>query len=290
MGVRLDESDLRSILVLSVNDGDPAEQAKHQDRLIRHLYDTETLEVWGRSLAKHYGRPNDHEEITQVVTEELIRYVRTITPDLLSQIDRVATHLYFKAKTAVVRWLDSPAVTVAGQMSGISRRYRQSMVAKGEFIAKFGREPSDRELVEYINTRVEATRKDAAKQGALVSEADVSGRMLSAYSMDHQIGDGEYAADSFGTPTQDDTVRGRGELAMTVQLMGTIADRMFGEVSGPSVREVLAVWMDFVLDNEPPTVTAIAAALSINRQQARERMRQVEAVLAAVRDNGAAAA
>lgn len=288
MGVRLDEGDLRSFLELSVNAGDPTEQAKHQDRLIQHLYDSETLEVWGRSLAKHYGRPHDHEEITQVVTEELLRYVRTITADTVSQIDRVATHLYFKAKTAVVRWLDSPAVTVAAEMSGISRRYRQSMVAKGKFIATYGKEPTDRELVDFINARVESTRKDAAKQGALVSEADVSGMMLSAYSMDHQVGDGEYAADSFGAPTQDGTVRGRGELAVTVQLMGTIADRMFGEVSSPSVRTVLAVWMDFVLDNEPPTVTAIAAKLSINRQQARERMRQVEAVLAEVRGNGTA--
>lgn len=286
MGAKLIEADLRSFLEQAVSSADPADRQSHEDRLLSYLYESETFEVWGRSLAKHYGRPGDWEETSQVLTEEVVRYVRSITPEILETVDRVAAHLYFKAKTAVVRWLDSPAVTVASEMSGISRRYRQSMVARSEYIAKFEREPSDRELVEYINTKVTAARKNAAKQGALVSEADVSGRMLQSYSMDHQLGDGEGDGAGFGVPTQDDTVRGRGELAMTVRRLAEIADERFGNVSEPTVREVLVVWMEFVLDNEPPTVTAVAASLGIPRQQARERMRQVDAVLAIMRDDG----
>lgn len=281
MGAKLDEGTLRSFLERAVGSADPTERQAAQDALIAHLYSLDVFEVWGRNLAKHYGRPNDWEDVGQVITEELISYVRQITPEIVDNIDRVAAHLFFKAKTSVVRWLDSPAVTVASEMSGISRRYRQSMVARGEFIAKFEREPSDRELVEYINTKVTATRKNAAKQGALVSESDVSGRMLQSYSMDHQLGDGE--GDAFGRPTEDSTVRTRGELSITTRRLADIADARFGAVSNPTVREVLHAWMEFVLDNEPPTVSAIATKLQIGRPLAKERMRQVDAVLEIMR-------
>ncbi|MBN9214117.1 MAG: hypothetical protein J0J04_04750 [Microbacterium sp.] len=281
MGVKLDDTYLRSLLERAVHASDPTGARSTQDELVTHLYKSETFEVWGRGLANHYGRPDDHQDITQVITEEIIRYVRAMTPETFASIDRVAAHLYFKAKTAVVRWLDSPAVTVASQMSGISRRYRQSMVARGEFTAKYNRVPTDRELVEFINAKVSATRKDAAKQGALVSESDVSGRMLQSYSMDHQPADGE--GDGFGTPTQDDSVRGRGELAVTVRRLAELADKTYPDAAEPTVREVLSVWMEFVLDNEPPTVTAIAAKFDIPRPLARERVRQVDSVLAIMR-------
>lgn len=285
MGVQLDDRTLRSYLEGAVASGDPESHKQHCDDLVAYLFESEMIEVWGRRFANHYGRPGEYQEFIQVISEELIRYVRTINDDTLDAIDNVAKHLYFKAKTAVVRWLDSPATTVAQQMSGISRRYRQAMVARSEYMAKFHRDPSNRELVEYINSKMLATRKDAAKQGALVTEADVTGQMLHPYSMDLQPEDGE--GDGFGAPTQDDTVRNRGELAMTVRRLAQIAEQMFGDVAAPTVTEVLTVWMDFVLDNEPPTVTAIAARFGIDRPHARERMRQVDEVLATLRGDGA---
>ncbi|AUG29547.1 MULTISPECIES: hypothetical protein [Microbacterium] len=281
MGARLDEGTLRSYLERAVESSDPDVRQVHEDAFLTYLYTLDVFEVWGRSLARHYGRTNDWEEVRQVITEELISYIRQITPETVGSIDRIAAHLYFKAKTSVVRWLDSPAVTVASEMSGISRRYRQSMVARSEFVTKFEREPSDRELVEYINTKVTATRKNAAKQGALVSESDVSGRMLQSYSMDHQLGDGE--GEGFGRPTEDSTVRVRGELSITTRRLAEIAEARFGAVTEPTVREVLHVWMEFVLDNEPPTVSSIAVKLQITRPLARERMRQVDSVLAILR-------
>lgn len=283
MGVRLNEGDLRSLLRLAVLSELPEDRLLHQDRLIEHLYSTETLEVWGRGLAKHYGRPGDHEEITQVVSEEVIRYLRVIDAETLEQVDNVATHLFFKGKVAVVRFLDSPAVTVATAMSGVSRRYRQSMVARQEFVATFSRDPSNAELVEFINARIRLTRKNPEKQGALVTEDDVSGRMLHPHSMNLNIEDSDSPAESFGTPTQDNTVRERGELAVTVHRLGQVADDLFPKVHSPSVREVLAVWMEFVLDNEPPITTEIAARLSVSRQTASERMKMVERVLEAIR-------
>lgn len=281
MSAKLDEGTLRSFLERSVGASDPAERQAAQDDLVSHLYELQVFEIWGRNLANHYGRPADWEDVRQIITEELIRYARQITPETVQNIDRIAAHLFFKAKTAVVRWLDSPAVTVASEMSGISRRYRQSVVARGEFIAKFDRDPTDRELVAYINTKVTATRKNAAKQGALVSESDVSGRMLQAYSMDHQLGEGD--GDGFGRPTEDSSVRTLGELSITTRRLAEIADAHFGTATQPTVREVLGVWMEFVLDNEPPTVSSIATRLSVPKGVARERMRQVDAVLAIMR-------
>lgn len=282
MGVQLDDTYLRSVLGRAVTVDDAAEKRAAHDELISHLYKMEAFETWARGIANHYGRPDDWEDITHVITEKLLVYVREITPQTFASIDRVASHLYWKAKAAARQFLDSPAVTVASQMSGISRRYRQAQVARSAFIAQHGRVPTDRELVDYVNADMLARREDAAKQGALLSEADVSGQMLQAYSMDHQLDDGE--GDGFGRPTEDDTVRTRGELAITVRRLAQIADREYPDVTEPTVSAVLAVWMDFVLENEPPTVSAIAAKLGLPRQQAKERMIQVDNVLALLRE------
>lgn len=287
MGIRLDEGNLREMLHLAVRTVDPTERQRSQDAFLSYLHDTETLETWGRGLANHYGRPRDWEDFVQVVSEELVRYIRSMSPESagkFEEIDRVAAHLYFKAKAAVASWLDSPAVTVATAMAGISRRYRQSIVARNEYIAQHGREPSDAELVEHINAHAYATRKDPKKQGALVTESDVAGTMLQPYSMDWQTPDGDFAADSFGSPTDDVGVRERGELSVTVRRLGELSDEMFPQIVSPTVREVLAVWMDFVLDNEPLTVTAVASYLQVPRQTAKERMGQVDQVLARVRE------
>lgn len=284
MAVQLAEDELRGYLELVLEAPDMESRARRGNDLISHLTSTETLETWARSFAKLYGRPAEHEEFAQVIAEKLIVYIRNIDQETLDSIDRVATHLFYKSKTAVQTWLDSPAITVAQQMSGHSRRYRQAMAARGEYMSRFNKEPTDRELVDYINAKVTATRVNAVKQGALVTVDDVTGKMLTPYSMDHTIGDGEYAADSFGTPTPDDDIQHRAELSVTVRALGQYADEMFGTQQEPTAREVLAVWMEHVLDNKTPTVTAMAERFGLNRQKARERMNQVEAVLARMRE------
>lgn len=288
MAVHLADEELRALLETAAAEVDIDERARQANLLIEHLETSETIEAWARSLARTYGRPQEYQEFAQVIYEALIVYSREIDQQTLDSVDRVATHLYFKAKTAVVTWLDSSAVTVATRMSGFSRRYRQAMAARSEFMGTFGKEPTDQELVNYINGKALRTRADAAKQGALVTVDDVTGKALSPYSMEHTLGDGEYAADSFGAPSTDEDIQARGELSLTVRALGMLADQMYGTNQSPTTREVMAAWMELVLANEPPTMTAIAARFGMNRQQARERMNQVDAVLARLRDELAA--
>lgn len=284
MGVRLDERWLREKMTLATHSVDVSVRTRSQDELIMMLQSTETLETWGRGLARKYGRVNDWEELTQVITEHLIRYVRTMAPDRadhFDQVERVAAHLYFHSKDAVVAWLDSAAVTVASAMAGASRRHRRSHIARNEFIAKFGREPSAHELVAWMNAEAYRTRKDPQKQGMLVTPQDVEGVALNPYSVDYQA-DGELT-DGRGIPTDDTATRARGELSVTIRQLGVLADEMYPEVTEPTVREVLSVWMDLVLDNEVPSILAVSTQLDLSRPRARERMQQVEGVLARLR-------
>lgn len=290
MGVHLDEDALSGLLHDAVHATTEEGRRAKEDELIQILYETEAITIWGQSLARRYRRSRERtevEDIVSVVAVEIISYVRSITPETLEAIDRLVPHLFWRAKAAVVQWIDSPAVTVAQAMSGVSRRYRQAMMARQEYMAEFGKEPSDRELVNYINAKTKTSRKDAAKQGAIVTEDDVSGRTLNAYSLDYRMSgsDSEYSTDGLGVPTQDDTVRTRGELAITIRHLGDACDQMFAGVTNPTVREVLHAWMSFVLENESPSALAVSGKLGIGRQKAQERIRQVEEVLAVFRED-----
>lgn len=287
MGIRLAEDTLRDWMNSIAGAADDDARIDAVGQILSYLSETETLEVWGRSLARRYGRTDDHEELTSVLTEGLLVYLRKVDAETVDAIASVAKHLFWRAKTAVVTWLDSPAVTVASEMSTISRRHRQALVARGDYYLEHGREPSDAELVQYANEKTLSSRKDAAKQSALLTVADVSGRMLTPYSMNYSVlgTDAEFTSDGLGLPTTDASVKARGELSITVRRMGDLADELFGTASPglPSVREVMGDWMEQVLIGETPTISGIARRFGINRDQARVLMSKVEHVLARLR-------
>jgi len=280
MGVKIDDGKL--LLSLRKIAAATAEQPRQEaaDAVIVELTTSEVLQVWGQHLAKAYARPNDHEEFTQVITVAILQALRTLDDEQVDKIARPSSHLFYLGKTAVVQWIDSPAVTVAAAMSGMSRRYRQSRAAHHEFVQLHQREPSPAELVEFVNRRARETRTNPQKQGALVNEEDVTGEMLRPYSHDYIDG-----ATGSLHPVDDEEFTARGELAVTVRRAGELCDQMYGTSQTPTTREAMGAWMDLVLEGEQPTPAVLARKLGITRAQGRVRIQQIQAVLDRLRDD-----
>jgi DNA-directed RNA polymerase specialized sigma subunit len=290
MGVTLNEDLVRALSIKGTRGGSAHSRLKAQNELINYLHNERVLEVWGRSLARYYSRKSESDvaDIISVVTEGVITHIREISMETVDRVDRFGPHYWYVAKGAVVKYLDSAATTVATAMSGVSRRHRQAMSAKAEFTALYKREPSDPELIEYVNRKVAESRKDAAKQGAIVTAADIEGTYLRPYSMDFKkssADDSNTDGDHYGKPTEDDSVRARGELAITIQQLGVQCDEMFEEQHASQVRAVLGVWMDLVMDNEIPGPSTIAARLGVEVSTVRKYLRDVDALLDSFRKN-----
>lgn len=287
MTVKLDNEQLLGYLRAIVN-ADASTRKTVVDEFTVFLLETETFEVWGRGLAKRYNRVDDWEDITSVVTEAVMRALGSVDALLLEKVQSPAAWLYYAAKSEVQLWIDSPAVTIASKMSGISRRHRQAMSAAAELREQLGRTPEASEIVEYANNKAMANRTDAAKQGALISVEDVEGTHLRAYSMDYQpsTGDGSSSPnESFGTPVDNVTIRA--ELTLTVARLGTIAAARYPEDAEP-VKTALAVWSELVIDGETPTPRRIARAMRITLPRATELLSRVDSVLESYRDESAA--
>jgi len=285
--VKLDNEQLLGYLRAIVN-ADASTRKTVVDEFTVFLLETETFEVWGRGLAKRYNRVDDWEDITSVVTEAVMRALGSVDALLLEKVQSPAAWLYYAAKSEVQLWIDSPAVTIASKMSGISRRHRQAMSAAAELREQLGRTPEASEIVEYANNKAMANRTDAAKQGALISVEDVEGTHLRAYSMDYQpsTGDGSSGPnESFGTPVDNVTIRA--ELTLTVARLGTIAAARYPEDAEP-VKTALAVWSELVIDGETPTPRRIARAMRITLPRATELLSRVDSVLESYRDESAA--
>lgn len=282
MSIQLNDEEIRAHLSRIVAATTEKERHAAADSLVVDLRDKEALEQWGRFLASRYGRQQDWEDFTSVITEALLLHARSLTAEELAKVKTVAAYLYYRGRAAVQKWLDSPAVTFAAEMSGVSRRHRMARAAIKEMRTNFGREPETSEVVDYVNTRALANRANAVKQGALISADDVDGVMLRPYSMDYTSSDSE-APDSFGTP-DDGNVTITAEVALTITQLGARARTMFGADEGVLVTQTLRVWADLVLAKEQITPTVISRQLGIGRRTAMLRLQQVDAVLTAFRE------
>lgn len=290
MSVQLDNEVLRGHLRAIVDAADGPSRSAAADALIVGLVQSEVLEVWGRNLSRHYGRPNDHEEATSVLTERLLNVARSLTQREFDAISTPASFLYFQAKAGIQKWLDSPAVTLASEMSGIARRHRRARVAARELREKLGREPEASEVVAFANERALQTRKDAARQGALISVADVEGVLLRAYSMDYSDGDRDSDSrdmeDRFGTPN-DGGLELAAEVSFTVTQLQDHAARAHHGEERDEVQAVIGAWAQLILEGEPTTASALSSRTGIGRHQIPRRLAQMNAVLEGFRSAAA---
>lgn len=278
--MELNNEETRHLLEAIVSAEGDTDRKQAGDKLLLTLHESGIIRIWGDSLTHHFVRP-DAEETIQVITEAFVDLARNITAEEVAVIEAPARYLYYQAKRAVRTWIDSPAVTLASKMAGVSRRFRAAKMAQQELREKIGGEPTAAEVVEYANEKAYESRKNPMKQGALLTVDDVEGTMLRPYSPDYLREDGRPALEL----TADDTLETQVEASFTVHQLGKLAIDTYGRDEGAEVRAFLNTWSAMILEGEPPTVASLQRAHNVSRNVAKQRLGQIEGILEIFRDD-----
>ena len=122
----------------------------------------------GLTVASH------RDDVEQIVALEALAWVDELlaAPAAIQTIESFEGMLHVRARAAVRAWVDRNLSPASGMVS-LNRRVRKLNQLRDEMRATSGVEPTDREVALEHNRRMVATRKDAAKQGMLVSPADL---------------------------------------------------------------------------------------------------------------------
>lgn len=122
----------------------------------------------GLSTALH------RDDVEQLVALEAMAWVDELIaePAAIRLIENYEGMLHVRSRAAVRAWADR-ALSPASGMVSLRRRVRKLNQLRDEMFAASGVEPTDRELAREHNRRMRATRKDAARQGVLVTPADL---------------------------------------------------------------------------------------------------------------------
>ncbi|GAA1131842.1 hypothetical protein [Citricoccus alkalitolerans] len=126
-------------------------------------------------LCRTLGMPyaTHREDVEQLVALEAVTFVDELiaAPMRIGEISNWEGLLHVRARAAVRSWADRNLSPASGMIS-LSRRVRQLNQLRDEMRATSGMEPTDREVESEHNRRMTATRKDAAKQGMLVTAGE----------------------------------------------------------------------------------------------------------------------
>ncbi|MDI3329708.1 MAG: hypothetical protein QJR09_03090 [Micrococcus sp.] len=114
------------------------------------------------------------DDVEQLVALEALAWVDELRADpaAIAGIENFEGMLHVRSRASVRAWADRNLSPASGMIS-LNRRVRKLNQLRDEMRAATGAEPSDRELAHEHNRRMAATRKDAAKQGMLVTSADL---------------------------------------------------------------------------------------------------------------------
>ncbi|MFC7400912.1 hypothetical protein [Citricoccus sp. GCM10030269] len=115
------------------------------------------------------------DDVEQLVALECLAWLDELVEDP-AQIEGIVNWeglLQVRARATVRAWADRNLSPASG-MVALSRRIRLLNQLRDEMRAATGAEPSDRDLEREHNRRMAAARKDAAKQGMLVSSGEVN--------------------------------------------------------------------------------------------------------------------
>jgi hypothetical protein len=128
-------------------------------------------------LCRTLGMPyaTHREDVEQLVAMEAVTFVEELvaTPARIEEIANWEGLLHVRARATVRAWADRNLSPASGMIS-LSRRVRQLNQLRDELRTTSGLEPSDREVAFEHNRRMTATRKNAAKQGMLVSAGELA--------------------------------------------------------------------------------------------------------------------
>lgn len=125
-----------------------------------------------RTLGMPYAM--HREDVEQLVALEALTFVEELlaAPARIEEISTWEGLLHVRARATVRAWADRHLSPASGMIS-LSRRVRQLNQLRDELRSTHGHEPSDREVESEHNRRMGATRKDAAKQGVLVTAGEI---------------------------------------------------------------------------------------------------------------------
>lgn len=114
------------------------------------------------------------DDVEQLVVIEALAWVNELLADpaALEAIESFEGMLHVRSRASVRAWADRHLSPASGMVS-LNRRVRKLNQLRDEMRAATGAEPTDRELAHEHNLRMAAARKDAAKQGMLVTSADL---------------------------------------------------------------------------------------------------------------------
>lgn len=126
------------------------------------------------AIARRYARfpgvqwNRDSDDLVSLVTFEA---ARMFDADMVAA-DRWQSALAVRAHTAIREWSDSGASDGLGGGTSVRRRARSRAKMTQQLAQELQREPSHSEVIEAHNAAVSASRANARKQGALLSESD----------------------------------------------------------------------------------------------------------------------
>lgn len=114
------------------------------------------------------------DDVEQLVALEAVAWVDEllVNPAAIDVIESFEGLLHVRSRSSVRTWADRILSPASGMVS-LNRRVRKLNQLRDELRAATGTEPTDGELAREHNERMLATRKDAAKQGMLVTAEDL---------------------------------------------------------------------------------------------------------------------
>jgi hypothetical protein len=221
-------------------------------------------------LCRTMGLPSalHRDDVEQLVAIEALAWVDEllVCPASIEGIVSFEGMLHVRSRASVRAWADRNLSPASGMVS-LNRRVRKLNQLRDEMRASTGAEPTDRELAHEHNLRMMATRKDAAKQGMLITSADlrVAGPAVDIQALELAAARPE---ESLLHPTEGPAlVRAVIERARTI---------------GGVTADVAEAWLSGVYSSEGEqrvlTAHEVAVQLGLSRESAAAQIRKVRAL------------
>lgn len=269
--MKLDEVFVRASLERIVNTPTGGEKERLVRELVTYLHSKEAFAVWGQEIARKYRHLDKTEDLIQQAVEFTLVVAIDLTPARLAAAQSGVSLLYYECRRRLRDWLDGPAVTFATGMSGVMRRTRLATAAQAKLTDELGREPTPREVVDYVEKTVSATRTNPKKQGVFVTTADLDRFQTNTLNIDLvQEGVGE------DVPLQ-------AQVTLTVIALQRLAKELFPDLV--QLPAVVSWWSGVVADGEFPSKKRLRDRFDgVTEESAKQYLAAVNTVLDTFRE------
>ncbi|MBC9927336.1 hypothetical protein [Leucobacter sp. cx-169] len=249
--------------IASLPEGDIGRR-KLAEVAIRHLQDTDVLKKWSLSLARRYQLVDESSDVAQIVNLTVYEWLVGVTAPQVEKIRALyIPHLYGCARYAVMVYQESGARTGMTELTGVVRRKKQIVKGRAELRALTGEDATDAEVIEHVNERMIARRKDAARSGMILSEADFA--PIDPLSTSERYEDGSEKFDMEDPAAEQPFIRA--ELDEAVR---AFTSHLRDSYPGDKVLMRCAIaWMRCVFEGSTPGVMALCNATQCRKAEAK---------------------